>query len=208
MLKNWYPRSQCVPQHVPNRSSLLTLSHILLCPKFYSCSLLNNPKEKKITTYRFWDSPKLDYLLNFWVMGQSKMPIGKEKKKIELWGSPQLTNRSHNIPCCQVWLVVTTQYLTQFPSSGTFKLECFSTLRLHKSEIYFVKAGNYSMAQASHKQCFYFLTKIIGIFFGIFFSSMNLTNFVKFQFLEKNCQIFDVTKLKRIFMVTINWKYY
>jgi hypothetical protein len=44
-------------------------------------SYINNAKEE-ITTYMFWDHPKLK--LNFLVMGQSKMPITKEKYN---WGS-------------------------------------------------------------------------------------------------------------------------
>jgi hypothetical protein len=37
-----------------------------------------NSSEEEITTYLFWDFPKLDF---FWVIGQSKMPITKENLK-------------------------------------------------------------------------------------------------------------------------------
>jgi hypothetical protein len=43
-------------------------------------SYISNAKEE-ITTYMFWDCPKLEFI--FLVMGQSKMPITKEKYN---WG--------------------------------------------------------------------------------------------------------------------------
>ncbi len=80
-----FSSSHCVSMKFPICSpmcsrQLLTLSHIL-CPKDTSstfCNLYNQPKNEMITTYLFWDFPKLDF---FWVIGQSKMPITKENLK-------------------------------------------------------------------------------------------------------------------------------
>jgi hypothetical protein len=37
-------------------------------------------REREITTYLIWDFPKLEFFLKKIVMGQSKMPITKEKQ--------------------------------------------------------------------------------------------------------------------------------
>jgi hypothetical protein len=66
--------SQCVPNI---SSSLYPISFAL---SFGLVTFITNPKEE-IPTHLFWLTPKLDYY--FLVMGQSKMPITKEKK-IEL----------------------------------------------------------------------------------------------------------------------------
>jgi hypothetical protein len=56
-----------------------------------------------VTIYLFWDCPKLDLNLNlFFVMGQSMMPITKEKN-FELGGPHNLINMSHT----KLWSQVT-----------------------------------------------------------------------------------------------------
>jgi hypothetical protein len=49
---------------------------------------------KEIITYVFWDYPKLDFIL--FCDGPIKGAYHK-RKRIELWGSPQHFNMSHNI---------------------------------------------------------------------------------------------------------------
>jgi hypothetical protein len=63
------PSSQCVPQHVPNSSSLYP---IFFAIGFTIENLYIEPR-KELTPYLFWDCPKLDFLLV--LTGQTKMPI-------------------------------------------------------------------------------------------------------------------------------------
>lgn len=64
-----FPKFQCVS----NSFSIYPISFALSC---ILISCINNPEEH-ITTYVFWTCSKLDDCFSF--MGQSKMPITKEK---------------------------------------------------------------------------------------------------------------------------------
>ncbi len=77
------PSSQCVPQHVPNSSSLYPIS-----------LALSNPMEE-LTIYPFWDCPKLDFI--FFGDDRPIKDAHDNKKKVELWESPQLINMSHTL---------------------------------------------------------------------------------------------------------------
>jgi hypothetical protein len=74
--------SQSFHQHVSNSSSLNPISFALN----HTLEILyKQPKGGDYNIYIFWDYPKLDFLLSlFFVMDQSKMPIKKEKKTLEV----------------------------------------------------------------------------------------------------------------------------
>jgi hypothetical protein len=74
---------QHVPHHVPYSSSFYPMSFALSCSR---------PKEE-ITTYLFWDCPKLDFYFYFF-SNESIKDAHRKRKRIELW-CPELNNMSH-----------------------------------------------------------------------------------------------------------------
>ncbi len=79
-------------QHVPNSSSL---HPIFFASCFTPATYINSPKEE-VTLYLVWDGPKVDLFSFFLVMGQTKMPITKEKK-LNFWRFSQLINVNRNV---------------------------------------------------------------------------------------------------------------
>jgi len=66
------PSLQCIPQHFPNISS--HLSHVVQAQSSNLITYIISPKEE-ITTFLFWNYPKLDFFL---VTGQLKMSISHD----------------------------------------------------------------------------------------------------------------------------------
>jgi hypothetical protein len=98
--------SHSLTSNPPNNSdwaTYMTWPSVLLFKNYIS-----SQRGRLQYTYLFWDCPKLDYY--YFMMGQSKMPIIKEKKNWTL-GSPQLINESEFIPIIVTKISLEHEYI-------------------------------------------------------------------------------------------------
>ncbi len=83
----------CVPQYVPNSTSLHLMS---FATKFYCCNLHKQPKRRRLW-YIYFET--VQSLIKLFCDGLSNQLCPSQKEKNWTWGSSQLINTSHTIVC-------------------------------------------------------------------------------------------------------------